>query len=397
MGSKKIFQILSLAILLLGAITPDVTYAERTASLYLIPSIGQFVIGDTFMVSLYINTGGQSVNAIEANLNFPPDMLQVVLPSAGKSVIGIWVGQPEYSNSEGTISFRGAIPNPGLNSSQGIVSTVTFRAKTTGRASITLDENSKVLLNDGKGTNVLGQMSGAILDLNLPPPQGPIVVSSTHPDQLRWYQSDAVIISWAGDTSVDAYSYNLDTEPVSVPDDISDPNKDGESYTNVSDGTHYFHIKAKRKGIWGGVTHFAVHVDKSPPAEFTVKVQPGPRTSQRSPLIEFQTTDRDSGVSFYEIKIIPTSIIASSTIFSQPSFLESASPYIPILEPSTYNVVIRAHDNAGNIREIASKLEITNVAGFLPESWFSLTNMWLLLLTMTFMATGLFMYRRRWG
>ena len=46
-------------------------HANAAASLYLAPSSGSFTIGSTFTVSVYVNTGGQAVNAVEANLSFP--------------------------------------------------------------------------------------------------------------------------------------------------------------------------------------------------------------------------------------------------------------------------------------------------------------------------------------
>ena len=222
--------------------------AEAEASLYLLPSSGNYAVGDTFDVSVFINTGGQYVNALQASLSFPADKLQIVSPSAGQSVISVWVGQPSYSNTGGIISFQGAIPNPGLNVRQGLISTITFRVKSTGKAIINFTDDSKVLLNDGKGTDALHSTSGAIFNLVLPPPQGPIVTSSTHPDQSRWYATDSALLEWATDEKTEYYSYILDDEPISVPDDIPEPNRQTVSYSNVPDGVHYFHIKAHREG-----------------------------------------------------------------------------------------------------------------------------------------------------
>ena len=63
---------------------PVAARAAGSASLYVGPSSGTFTVGSTFTVSIYVNTGGQFVNAVEANLSFPPNMLQVVSPTAGK-------------------------------------------------------------------------------------------------------------------------------------------------------------------------------------------------------------------------------------------------------------------------------------------------------------------------
>ncbi|HEY4493666.1 MAG TPA: cohesin domain-containing protein [Candidatus Paceibacterota bacterium] len=389
--TKKAFFIVFLASTFLS---PGSTQAEIVpgASLYFAPSVGTYIVGDTFTVSLYVNTASQAVNAIEAKITFPPDKLQVVSPSTGKSVIGIWIGQPEYSNQTGTVHIQGAIPNPGLNVKEGLVSTITFRAKSAGQASIKISDSSKVLLNDGQGTDVLTDTSGAIIDLILPPPQGPVTVSATHPDQTKWYPSNAVTISWLDDDRVDAYSYILDENPLTVPDNVPEGSDGGVSFDNASDGLHYFHIKARRFGVWGGVTHYIVRIDNTPPADFKISIEPGLQTSQTRPIIEFNTTDQESGISFYEVKVIGLSASLDSTADQQPFFTESGSPYVPTLEPGKYKVIVRAHDVAGNVRDVESELLIyTPAFGFLGLITPNL--LWSILLLACFVGVGLYFYR----
>ena len=133
------------------------TAHAANASLYLSPSSGSFPEGSTFTVSLYVNTGGQAVNAVQADLTFPRDKLQVVSPSTGNSFIRTWVTQPSYSNTDGTLHFAGAIPSPGISTNAGLVSTITFRATDTGTAVVKLLDTSRVLLNDGQGTDEIGR------------------------------------------------------------------------------------------------------------------------------------------------------------------------------------------------------------------------------------------------
>jgi len=362
------------------------------ASLYLAPPSGTYFVGDTLSVSIYVNTDGQSVNAIEALLTFPPDKLQIVSPSAGKSVIDVWVGQPGYSNEEGTISFRGAIPNPGLKVSQGLISTLTFRVKSVGKAVISFSDGSKVLLNDGKGTDVLSSTSGAIFDLTLPPPQGPVVVSPTHPDQSRWYNNANVVLSWSGngDNSV---SYVLDGEPLTTPDDIPEKNKDGVSYSNVPSGVHYFHVRAHNEDVWGGTTHFAIKVDNAPPAKFSINIEPRAYTSSRQPVITFDTSDTNSGLDHFEIKIIPlsepTKVEASGS--TREFFIETNSPYIPNLTPGKYDAIVRAYDKAGNVQEAKERLVILSQAlqaieWVIPSSWWGFFLLIILLLVSAYLA-----------
>src|SRR3989344_72681 len=128
----------------------------NAATLSLSPSTGTFEVGSTFNVNIILNTEGQTVNAITADLRFPPDALQVVSPASGKSVIGIWTVPPRYDNAAGLLELEGGIPG-GLNTSSGLISTMTFRVKKPGTAFVQFLDSSEVYLHDGQGTPALSQ------------------------------------------------------------------------------------------------------------------------------------------------------------------------------------------------------------------------------------------------
>ncbi len=358
-----IFSLILIAFLALGSgFFIKSALAVGPASIFVGPASGTFTVGSTFTVSVYVNTGGQSINAIEANLAFPPDKLQVVAPSAGKSLVQIWVNQPTYSNESGILKFQGTIPSPGINTESGLISTVTFRVKSTGTATVRIMDTSRVLLNDGKGTDVLGQTTSGIYSLVLPPPAGPLVSSPTNPDQEKWYAAKSSIFRWEPNADVGGFSYVLNDSPIDIPDDISEGLKTTVSYNNLSDGKHYFHIKALRDGVWGGVTSYAVNIDGSSPAAFSVEFSPAERTSNRHPLISFETTDAASGLDHYEIKVISLergANVNEGQSNETPFFIEASSPYSRPLELGKYDVVVRAYDEAGNYFQATKKLTIT--------------------------------------
>jgi len=334
--------------------------AQAAASLYVAPPSGTFTLGSTFTVSIYLNTGGQAINAVEANLSFPPDKLQVVSPTTGRSLIQIWVAQPSYSNLDGTLKFRGTIPTPGINTDAGLISTVTFRVKSVGTAALKILDSSRVLLNDGRGTDILGQTTDGIYYLALPPPQGPIVTSRTNPDQENWYNTKIVSFEWIAPPDIQGYSYVLDQDPGGEPDDISEGIKTRVVYSNLADGVYYFHIKALRQGDWGGNTDYIVRVDNTAPAAFKVNFSPSDRTSNHLPIIDFSTTDAASGIDHYELKIValdaPTALLGQN---STPFFIEVSPPYSRTLDDGGYDVVIRAYDRGKNYYQAGGRLTIT--------------------------------------
>src|SRR3989344_3937764 len=196
---KRTAKIGLLCILVITGASGSISLAQtgaRSASLFVAPPAGIFTVDSTSTVSIYVNTGDNFINAVEANLSFPPDKLQVVSPTAGKSLLQVWVNQPTYSNTAGTLKFQGAVPNPGISTESGLISTVTFRVKSVGNAVLKISDTSQVLLNDGKGTNILGQTTNGVYALTLPPPAGPVVTSPTNPDQEKWYSAENVSFRW---------------------------------------------------------------------------------------------------------------------------------------------------------------------------------------------------------
>ena len=353
------------------------------ASLYLEAPSGKFNINSTFTVRVYINTNGAPINAIEADLKFPPDKLQVVSPTTDTSFFKVWLGVPSYSNSEGTINLKGGIPSPGIITEKGLITSITFRVKSTGQAQIIFTDESKVLADNGQATDVLSEKKGVTVNLTLPPPKGPIVLSKTHPDQNQWNSNNNPVFSWVKDANVSGFSYVLDKEPITIPDDVVDSTNSSIKILNIDDGILFFHIKSySRDGTWGGVSHYQILVDKTPPAKFPIEIEPGNRTSVHQPIINFKTTDNASGIDHYELKIIEVDKV-NDTKSLTPLFIEINSPYRSLEIPlGKYDVLIRAYDKAGNFVESQTNLKIVEFDFFEPSKsfWFSLLAVILLLI-----------------
>lgn len=354
------------------------------ASLFLSPSSGTFYVGSTFNVSVVVNTNGNNINTVRADLKFDPKKLQVVNPTVGKSLIAIWILQPAYSNTDGKISFQGGVPSPGINNSAGLISTISFRVMQPGLTNVSFLNSSLILLDDGKGTNVLNSLNQGQYELTLPPPEGPIVFSPTHPDQNKWYKNNNPTLAWQREDSEGAeYSYSLDQDSQGVPDNIAEGTSTSVSFSNLSDGLWYFHIKAKKGQTWGGTTHYSLAIDTTAPAAFTIKVDPSLKTSVRQPLVYFLTTDALSGLDHYEVKTI--NLKPDEPGQEAGFFVEAGSPFqLPTLEQGKYLVVVRAFDKAGNWRDGTVKLEITP-EGFLVNKdglwfWGWFLPWWLLIL-----------------
>lgn len=344
---KKTFFIIIVAIFFfLGA--PQAS--AEGASLYVVPSKGTFLAGSTFSLSVYLDTKGSKVNAVEVDLIFSPEILQVTTPTAGKSFIAEWAAPPSYSNAGGIISFKGGIPG-GIITSSGLVSTVTFRAKSPGQAWLKILKSSKVFLNDGKGTPIFTANIEGAYDILTPPPEGPEIFSASHPDSDIWYSNSSPVFSWEKKAGASDFSFSFSENSQENPDTASEGQAVLKSYDNVSDGVWYFHLREKENGVWGRTSHFAVKIDTSPPQNFELK------TDTYSGLVYFQAQDLHSGVDHYEISA--QGLEETGTEAKTAFFIEGTSPYkIPFKEAGKYIVVVRAYDKAGNYQQQESRFQL---------------------------------------
>ena len=133
------------------ALFPTVGFA---AELYLELSEGEYQSGDTFIVDVRLDTQQEYINAVEVGLVFPKDILEVKDFSSGNSILTLWIEEPTFSNQEGKISFIGGIPGS-YSGKAGLLGKIILKVKEASeekKAEVKFLDNSKVLLNDKKGT-----------------------------------------------------------------------------------------------------------------------------------------------------------------------------------------------------------------------------------------------------
>jgi len=347
-------QVVAVALLILAILLGAVPAQATDASIYFSPSGGQYTVGSTVDVSIVVNTGSHTINAVNTEISFPSDKLQVVSPSVGPSFVSIWTAPPSYSNTQGSLSFSGGLPNPGLKSSSAVLATVRFRVKSLGTAPLSFSNTTKVLANDGDGTNVLSSKVPANLNLVAAAPNGPVVSSTTHPDQNTWYNDRTAVFSWDKIVGATGYSYKVDGSSKTSPDRKVDTTKNEAIVEVDQDGIWYFHVRANN-GSWGGTTHFLFKVDSQTPAQFTPKLNRSSVSDQESAIVSFFTTDAASGIDHYEVKSVNTTNNNEAVTL----YHEEQSPFeLPILPKGEYTVFVRAYDVAGNYTEGSVNLSV---------------------------------------
>lgn len=318
------------------------------AEIFITPRSGNFLVGSTFEVPVYIDTKGHNINAISLKIRFDEKKLAITKPSSGKSIFGIWTETPNYDNKNGTASLVGVIPD-GIVTSSGLIGIITFKAIAAGTATISISDYTSCNLHDGFGSEAKLSLRGATYTLSPVPAEGFIISSETHPDSDTWYNNDSPILSWIGTEPTLGFSIALDNNPNTIPGNEINMRDAYKSYETLGDGIWYFHVKAQVKGLWGNTTHFKIKIDTLPPALFKPTasvIENG--NKNRKYLVSFFSTDSLSGLDHFEVGSINKNDAATIS----PVFVETESPYLVPLELSEkIKVLVRAYDGAGNIRE----------------------------------------------
>ncbi|MFH1207743.1 MAG: carboxypeptidase regulatory-like domain-containing protein [Patescibacteria group bacterium] len=327
----------------------------KAATLSISPSTKTVEVGDSFTVSVRVNTGGVAINSAQATVSYPTSLLEATGISS-QGIFTLWAISPTYSNATGKSTFAGGLPSPGYTGSSGTVIGIVFKTKAAGKASVTIS-GASVLANDGIGTDLFASAGSGTFTINTPTaeptptptptpsekkvPSAPTISSATHKDQTAWYSNSGPGFSWARESEVTGFSTALDDKPTAAPDTNQDTTDNKQLFTGIKDGTWYFHVRAQNKDGWGAAGHFKINIDTAPPNPFTVELLDGARTISQSPRLNFSATDALSGIKDYSLAVNggPATTIASDA--TQPYTLAG-------LGDGDYTITITANDNAGN-------------------------------------------------
>ncbi|HEC66751.1 MAG TPA: hypothetical protein ENI23_15865 [bacterium] len=392
---SKILRLGFLTFLIVSFSFQKVSAQEEKASIYLSPSQGTFEVGGTFDASFFVSTGEEDVTEIGMDISFPSDKLQLVESNLeGGSFVETWISPPQVDNVNGTSSLQGEVAPPGINTTSGLIIKYTFRVKAPGEAIINVLSTSSVLANNGEKTDILSFYGRGVFQLDLAASGGPIITSNTHEDINRWYRDNNPNLSWSVQNSESGqsrgsseYSWSFDQDSQGVPDNEIDGVQTSASYEDIKSGIWYFHVKARTDGVWTKTSHYSVRIDNSAPLSFVPAVEITEEGGGNSYLISYSTTDKHSGVDYYDVKLERI----RSADEENATFIEEPGPWqLSELEPGRHRVIVRAYDKAGNWSE-AEVIFNTNqglfgggvVLGTLFIPW------WLLLFLLVVLAPSL--------
>lgn len=243
-----------------------------------------YQVGDSFAVSLTLDTEGQFINTVSGKIMVSAANLQILDVRYGNSIVSLWIERPKVDAGQGAITFTGGVPG-GFSGSQGPILSFGVKASAEGEAKIGFEE-VKVLLNDGKGTEVAVSHEPLVLTIKKAPPPPP---KPAEPEK----------------------KLEPEAPPPPVPEEV-----------------------------------YAPPPDTIPPEPFFPLVSRHPSVADNKYFISFFTVDKDSGISRYEVREEPR-----LWPFGGAEWIPTESPYVLRGQFWTHNILIRAYDQAGNVRE----------------------------------------------
>lgn len=318
--------------------------ATNAAILYLIPQWQTVYSEDDFVVQVHVDSENQEINVVQAKLMFPQELLEATETGEGNSILTLWTEKSTFSNKTGIVQFQGGVP--GGFSGKGELGKIFFKAKKAGIAKISFSPESRVLLNDGKGTLAESSFLEANYQIVERPERLPVLSSRSHPDQNEWYKNRTLHIHWDLLEGV-RYSYILSLDPLAEPDEIPD-RPEGElmwlgdmEYENLEDGIYYFSLRQQPPSEdWSSKVTFRVMIDATLPSPFELEIGKDPTLFEGRYFLSFAATDKTSGLDHYEI--------SETKRGREDVWKIGTSPYL--LEDQSLESIIRvrALDKAGN-------------------------------------------------
>ena len=337
----------------------------HAATLNLVTDKTSFAIGDTFSVIVRIDSQNTGINAAQATIQFPKDILNVVSVDKSNSVFSFWLADPTFSNDAGTVSFIGGSTS-GFTGKSLEALKINFKVTGIGTATLAFTDGA-VTASDGSGTNVLSLMNSltitavsatgsTVITPTTPvvPPPTPIVrpavptgklpVSPSievplYPDPNGWYNEISnFLVKWTLPNDVTDVATAVNQQPSFNPTK-SEGLFNNKTFPALSDGIWYLHIRFKNDVGWGPTVHYRIAIDTAPPLQFQITADGGLDTANVAPTINYGTNDQAGPINVYSIFI--DNVLATST--------QETSFTLPAQSPGNHVIKVEAEDLAGNI------------------------------------------------
>ncbi|MBI4778013.1 Ig-like domain repeat protein, partial [Candidatus Desantisbacteria bacterium] len=192
------------------------------------------------------------------------------------------------------------------------------------------------------------------IQVDITPPDVPVISSISHPDSSKWYAANILSITWTAQDNLSGlagYNYQLDQDPSTPIDDtIKGTNTAYTHGVPLTNGIYYFHVKAMDyAGNWSNTSHYRIQVDTQSPDIPVISSSSHPDSSKwyaaDTPSLTWTAQDNLSGLAGYSYQLDQdTSTIPDNSIDG----INTAYTHGVSLTNGIYYFHIKAKDFAGN-------------------------------------------------
>ena len=357
------------------------------ATLLLSPIIGTYLVGDSFAISVDVDSGGAEVNAVEGQLEYDPKEFTIESTDQAKSVVTSWIQLPAFDNATGSISFGGSLATAMVLTHANVFS-FKVHGKRSGEFRIRFVSGAAIHAADGTGGNIVSTLSNGIYQIvpsvndpaALPPftsgvsdvstggevlgaATGTTITSSTHPNQNAWYALATSSLNWDLPSGLSAIRLSLDAKPSGVGSVTYPPTLHEKIVSKIRDGISYFHLTRISQDGTAETSHYTLHVDTTPPANLAATEVTRTDKSDPHVMILVSATDTTSGIDHYEFVLDGSSPVV---------WVDSGGHRYSVQNtvPGTHHLVVVALDKAGN----RSSLILPFMVDSLPTPVITLTS-----------------------
>lgn len=137
-------------------------FYAHASNVYIETNKNQIYNGSLVEAYLYMDTNGETVNALEGELSYDKNHFVLKNINLGGSFVSFWVDKPKDEN--GKIHFSGIVPG-GLSVSKSEIFHIVLQAKQPGASMVGI-ANAKLLLNDGLGSEKSVEPSNVLVDIS---------------------------------------------------------------------------------------------------------------------------------------------------------------------------------------------------------------------------------------
>lgn len=295
------------------------------------------------------------MNGASGAISFPQDKLEVAALSKSDSIFSLWVQEPLFLNSAGSINFEGIVLNPGFIGASGKIITITFRTKAAGPAPVTFS-SGLVLANDGNGTNILTGMDNANFSIgkggsispeiltpvdSMDAPAAPAIHSSNHSDGTKWYTLKDAEFMWELPSGIIGTRLLMAKTLNAIPAITYGQAINSKEIKDIDDGIWYFFVQLRNNIGWGAVSRFRLQIDSEKPSRFSIVEAPRTDAAESNTKFIFDADDKTSGIDHYEVQIDN----GNSYVWKDD---ESHQFEIPVVSSGRHTLIAKAVDKAGN-------------------------------------------------